>query len=149
MTKDKVYGFTCSTFDLFHAGHVVMLEEAKKQCDWLIVGIQIDPTIDRPKVKNKPIQSIIERQIQISACKFVDDIVVYNTEKELEDILLTYPIDVRIIGEEYRDKNFTGKEICEKRNIRIFYNSRDHYMSSTDLRKRVFEAELIRRNQDA
>ncbi|NDB81616.1 MAG: glycerol-3-phosphate cytidylyltransferase [Alphaproteobacteria bacterium] len=149
MKKERIYGFTASTFDLFHAGHIVMLEEAKKQCDWLIVGIQIDPTIDRPLVKNKPIQSIIERQIQVSACKYVDDIVVYNTEKNLEDILMTYPIDVRIIGEEYKDKEFTGKDICERRNIRIYYNSRAHYMSSTDLRKRVFEAELKKRNQNA
>lgn len=148
MKKEKIYGFTCSTFDLFHAGHVVMLEEAKKQCDWLIVGIQTDPTIDRPGIKNKPIQSIIERQIQLGSCKYVDDIVVYSTEKDLEDILTTFPIDVRIIGEEYKNKNFTGKDICEKRNIAIYYNSRDHYMSSTDLRKRVFEAELKRRNQD-
>jgi len=143
----KIYGFTCSTFDLFHAGHVVMLEEAKKQCDWLIVGIQTDPTIDRPVGKNKPVQSIIERQIQVSACKFVDDIIVYNTEKDLEDILMTFPIDVRIIGDEYKDKFFTGKDICDKRGIRIYYNSRDHYFSSTDLRTRVFEAELKRRNK--
>jgi len=146
MKDKKVYGFTCSTFDLFHAGHVVMLEEAKRQCDWLIVGIQIDPTIDRPGVKNKPVQSIIERQIQVSACDFVDEIIVYSTEKELEDILMTLPIDVRIIGEEYKDKNFTGKDICEKRGIQIYFNKRDHYFSSSDLRTRVFEAELRRRN---
>jgi len=139
-------GFTCSTFDLFHAGHVMMLEDAKKQCDWLIAAIHVDPTLDRPGVKNKPVQSIIERQIQVSACKHVDEIVVYSTEKELEDILMTYPIDVRIIGEEYRDKNFTGKDICERRGIEIYYNKRDHYFSSSDLRKRVFEAELKRRN---
>jgi glycerol-3-phosphate cytidylyltransferase len=144
--KQKI-GITASTFDLFHAGHIVMLEEAKRQCDWLIAAIQTDPTIDRPDVKNKPVQSIIERQIQVSACKYVDDVIVYNTEKELEDILLTFPIDIRIMGEEYKDKNFTGKEICEKRNIEIYHNKRDHYFSSTDLRTRVFEAELKRRGR--
>jgi len=143
----KVVGITASTFDLFHAGHIVMLEDAKKQCDWLIAAIQTDPTIDRPNTKNKPVQSIIERQIQVSACKYVDDVIVYNTEKELEDILLTFPIDVRIMGEEYKDRNFTGKEICEKRKIQIYFNKRDHYFSSTDLRTRVFEAELKRRGR--
>jgi len=149
MDKEKLQqrkiGITFSTFDLFHAGHVVMLEEAKRHCDWLICGIQLDPTVDRPKTKNKPIQSIIERQIQVGSCKFVDETIVYTTEKELEDILMTLPIDVRIIGDEYRDKNFTGKQICDRRNINIVYNSRDHYMSSTDLRNRIFEAELRRR----
>lgn len=134
-------GFTCSTFDLFHAGHIVMLEEAKRQCDYLIVGIQIDPTLDRSS-KNKPVQSIIERQIQVKACKYVDEVIIYNTEKELEDILMTLPINVRILGEEYMDKEFTGKDICLKRGIRLHYNKRDHYFSSTDLRKRVFEAEV-------
>ena len=143
----KIVGITASTFDLFHAGHIVMLEEAKKQCDFLIAAIQTDPTIDRPGIKNKPVQSIIERQIQVSACKYVDDVIVYNTEKELEDILLTFPIDVRIMGEEYSDRNYTGKEICEKRNIKIYFNKRDHYFSSTDLRTRVFEAELKRRGR--
>lgn len=142
--KSIITGFTCSTFDLFHAGHVVMLEEAKRQCDYLIVGIQADPTIDR-ETKNKPVQSIIERQIQVKACKFVDEVVIYTTEKELEDILKTLPIDVRILGEEYLDKEFTGKEICLKRGIKFHYNKRDHSFSSTDLRKRVFEAEVKRR----
>lgn len=142
--KSTVTGFTCSTFDLFHAGHVVMLEEAKRQCDYLIVGVQADPTIDRA-TKNKPVQSIIERQIQVKACKYVDEVVIYTTEKELEDILKTLPIDIRILGEEYLDKEFTGKEICLKRGIRFHYNKRDHSFSSTDLRKRVFEAEVKRR----
>lgn len=145
--KLKKVGFTASTFDLFHAGHVVMLEEAKRNCDWLITAIQIDPTLDRPKVKNKPVQSIIERQIQVAACKFVDEIIVYNTEKDLEDILMTLSIDIRFLGEEYKDKEFTGKQICLNRNIELYFNKRDHYFSSTDLRKRVFEAELKRRNE--
>jgi glycerol-3-phosphate cytidylyltransferase len=145
--SNRIVGFTASTFDLFHAGHVVMLEEAKRNCDWLIAAIQFDPTVDRPKVKNKPVQSIIERQIQVSACRFVDEIIVYTSEKELEDILMTLSIDVRFLGEEYMDKEYTGKQICIDRGIKIHYNRRDHYFSSTDLRKRVFEAELKRRNE--
>ena len=145
--SNRIVGFTASTFDLFHAGHVVMLEEAKRNCNWLIAAIQFDPTVDRPKVKNKPVQSIIERQIQVSACRFVDEIIVYTSEKELEDILMTLSIDVRFLGEEYMDKEYTGKQICIDRGIKIHYNRRDHYFSSTDLRKRVFEAELKRRNE--
>jgi glycerol-3-phosphate cytidylyltransferase len=145
--SNRIVGFTASTFDLFHAGHVVMLEEAKRNCDWLIAAIQFDPTVDRPKIKNKPVQSIIERQIQVSACRFVDEIIVYTSEKELEDILMTLSIDVRFLGEEYMDKEYTGKQICIDRGIKIHYNRRDHYFSSTDLRKRVFEAELKRRNE--
>ena len=133
-------GFTCSTFDLLHAGHVVMLEEAKRHCDYLIVGLQTDPTIDRPK-KNAPIQSIVERQIQLAAVKYVDEIVMYATEQDLEDLLLTLPINVRIIGDEYKTKPFTGKAICKDRGIKMVYNGRDHSFSSTSLRKRVFEIE--------
>tara|TARA_Y100000766_G_C18893077_1_gene599533 strand:- start:1173 stop:1613 length:441 start_codon:yes stop_codon:yes gene_type:complete len=129
-------GITCSTFDLLHAGHVVMLEEAKRHCDYLIAALQVDPTQDRD-TKNKPIQSVVERQIQLAAVRFVDEIVVYNTEKELDDIFLTLPIDVRIIGEEYKDKDFTAKKICYKRKIEIIYNKRDHSFSSTDLKKRT------------
>jgi len=127
-------GFTCSTFDLLHAGHIVMLEEAKRHCEHLIVGLQNDPTIDRCD-KNKPVQSIVERQLQLAAVKYVDEIIVYNTEADLVDILLALPIDVRVIGEEYRDKEFTGKELP----IEIVYNSRKHSFSSTTLRNRVKE----------
>ena len=130
-------GFTCSTFDLFHAGHVMMLKEAKTQCDYLIVGLQIDPTIDRPTTKNKPVQSVLERFIQVQACKFVDEIIPYATEKELMDILTSYPIDVRIIGEEYRDKQFTGYQLP----MSVFFNSRQHSFSTTELRQRVLEIE--------
>jgi glycerol-3-phosphate cytidylyltransferase len=137
-------GFTCSTFDLFHAGHVVMLEEAKRQCDYLIVGIQTDPTVDR-SFKNKPVQSIVERQIQVKACKYVDEVLIYTTEKELEDLLKTLPIDVRIMGVEYQDKEFTGKQICHDRGIQIYFNRRDHSFSSSDLRQRVYEAEKQKR----
>ena len=123
-------GFTCSTFDLFHAGHIMMLKEAKQHCDYLLVGLQTDPTIDRPNTKNKPIQSLFERFVQLQACKYVDEVVIYETEKDLEYILLTLPIDVRILGVEYRDKDFTGKEICASRNIEIVFNSRDHSFNS-------------------
>ena len=133
-------GITFSTFDLLHAGHVAMLAEAKNHCDYLIAGLQTDPTIDRDS-KNKPVQSIVERQIQLACNRFVDEIVVYQTEKDLEDILLSMPIDVRILGIEYADKDFTGKDICNKRGIEIVYNGRDHSFSSSNLRKRVAEAE--------
>ena len=130
-------GFTCSTFDLLHAGHILMLAEAKSICDYLIVGLQIDPSLDRPEVKNKPIQSVVERFVQLSAVKFVDEIIVYQTEKDLEDMLMFLPISLRIIGEEYKDKEFTGKQICEDRGIRIYFNQRKHSFSTTELRKRV------------
>ena len=134
--KLKKICITCSAFDLFHAGHVKMLEEAKQYCDYLIVALQTDPTIDRPE-KNKPIQSVVERYIQLDACKWVDQIVPYQTEKDLEDIFLTFDIHVRIIGSEYQSKQFTAKEICESRNIEIVYNKRDHRFSSTELRNRI------------
>lgn len=140
--KCLTIGITFSTFDLGpHAGHIAMLAEAKNYCDYLIAGLQTDPTIDRPNIKNKPIQSIVERQIQLSAIRYVDEIIVYETEKDIEDILLTLPIDVRILGVEYIDKEFTGKKICEQRNIELVFNSRDHSFSSSSLRKRVAEAE--------
>ena len=134
-------GIVFSSFDLFHAGHVAMLAEAKNHCDYLIAALQTDPTIDRPNSKNPPIQSIVERQIQVSTNRNVDEVVVYQTEKDLEDLLLILPIDVRILGVEYADKEFTGKEICKKRGIEIIYNGRDHSFSSSSLRKRVAEAE--------
>ena len=130
-------GITFSTFDLLHAGHVAMLSECKNHCDYLIAALQTDPTIDRPDTKNPPVQSIVERQIQLAATRYVDEIVVYQTEKDLEDILLTLPIDVRILGVEYADKDFTGRQICIDRGIEIVYNKRDHSFSSSSLRKRV------------
>ena len=133
-----IVGITFSTFDLFHAGHVKMLEEAKRQCDFLIVGLQLDPSIDRPE-KNKPVQGLVERYIQVKGCKHVDEIVPYVTEQDLEDILRSFKIDVRIIGEEYRDKGFTGKEYCSQKGIEIYYNTRDHRFSSSGLRKEVKE----------
>jgi glycerol-3-phosphate cytidylyltransferase len=134
-------GITCSTFDLLHAGHVVMLREAKSQCDYLICALQNDPSIDRPE-KNKPVQNIVERQAQLAAIKYVDEILVYNTEKELLDILGMYQIDVKIMGEEYRDQDFTGKDLCRQRDIEFYFNKRDHRFSTSDLRKRVVETGL-------
>ena len=128
-------GFTCSTFDLFHAGHVMMLKEAKEQCDYLIVGLQTDPTIDRVE-KNKPVQGVFERFVQLQACKFVDEVVVYATEKELRDILLSYPISVRVLGEEYAGKEFTGHDI----DMDFYFNKRKHSFSTTELRQRVIDA---------
>lgn len=125
-------GFTCSCFDLFHTGHVLMLREAKTVCDYLIVGIQTDPTIDRPD-KNKPIQSIFERVEQVKACKYIDEIVMYETEEDLMNILQSFPIDVRIVGEDYRDKNFTGKDL----DIEVYYNLRRHDFSSSKLRQQL------------
>jgi len=144
--KDKglKIGITFSQFDLLHAGHVAMLAEAKNNCDYLICGLQNNATWDRPQ-KNQPIQSIVERQITLSANRFVDEIVVYNTEKDLEDILLTLPIDVRILGAEYMQQEFTGRAICERRGIQLVFNSRDHSFSSTNLRERVWEAENTKR----
>jgi glycerol-3-phosphate cytidylyltransferase len=133
-------GITASSFDLLHAGHIKMLEEAKKQCDWLIVALQVDPTLDRPE-KNKPVQTVVERYIQLEACVYVDQIVPYVTESDLEDIFQSFDLDVRIIGDEYRGKNFTAKNICADREIEIFYNKRDHRFSSSGLRKRTAAAE--------
>lgn len=135
-------GIVFSSFDLFHAGHVAMLAEAKNHCDYLIAALQTDPTIDRPDTKNPPVQTIVERQIQLSTNRNVDEVVVYQTEKDLEDLLLILPVDVRILGVEYMDNNFTGKDICQRRGIQLIYNSRDHSFSSSSLRKRVAAAEL-------
>ena len=131
-------GFTASTFDLLHAGHVQMLREAKEQCDYLICGLQIDPTIDR-KEKNSPVQTVVERYTQLNGVKYVDEIIPYSTERDLEDILEMYHIDIRILGEEYRDKEFTGRDICKKRDIELYFNKREHRFSSSDLRNRVKE----------
>jgi glycerol-3-phosphate cytidylyltransferase len=139
--ENKKIGIVFSSWDLLHAGHIAMLAEVRNHCDYLIAGLQTDPTIDRPDTKNKPIQSIVERQITVSATRYVDEIVVYQTEADLCDILLTLPIDVRILGVEYKDKEFTGKDICTQRGIEIVYNGRDHSFSSSSLRKRVAEAE--------
>ena len=133
-------GIVASSFDLLHAGHIMMLREAKSKCDHLIAAIQTDPTVDRPE-KNTPVQTIVERYIQLSAVKYVDEIIVYTTEQDLEDILEMYPIDIRVLGEEYRDKDFTGREAGALRGIELVFNGRDHSFSSSSLRRRVVAAE--------
>jgi glycerol-3-phosphate cytidylyltransferase len=142
--EGKKVGITFSTFDMLHAGHIAMLSEAKNHCDYLIAGLQTDPTIDRPDTKNPPVQSIVERQIQLAACRYVDEVVVYSTEQDLRDLLLILPVDVRVLGVEYADKEFSGKAECDKRNIEIIFNGRDHSFSSSSLRKRVVEAETFK-----
>ena len=129
-------GFTASTFDLLHAGHVEMLRDAKAHCDYLICALQIDPSIDRVE-KNKPVQTIVERYTQLQAVRFVDEIIPYLTELDLEDILQMRRIDMRILGEEYRDKDFTGRDICKARDIDLYFNKRDHRFSTSGLRERV------------
>jgi glycerol-3-phosphate cytidylyltransferase len=142
--QGKRIGITFSTFDLGpHAGHISMLSEAKNHCDYLIAGLQTDPTIDRPDTKNKPVQSIVERQIQLASCRYVDEVVVYQTEQDLIDLLLILPIDVRILGVEYEHTEFSGKKECFHRGIEIVYNGRDHSFSSSGLRRRVVESESM------
>ena len=143
-TDGKRIGITFSTFDMLHAGHIAMLSEAKNHCDYLIAGLQTDPTIDRPDTKNPPVQSIVERQIQLAACRYVDEVVVYQTEQDLCDLLLILPVDVRILGVEYENEQFSGDEECFKRNIKLIFNSRDHSFSSSSLRRRVAAAEIER-----
>ena len=142
--EGKKVGITFSTFDMLHAGHIAMLSEAKNHCDYLIAGLQTDPTIDRPETKNKPVQSIVERQIQLAACRYVDEVVVYSTEQDLCDLLLILPIDVRILGVEYEGKDFSGQRECYDRGIELIFNSRDHSFSSSSLRRRVAQAETER-----
>lgn len=139
MNKIKT-GITFSTFDLLHAGHIAMLAEAKSVCDYLICGLHVDPQVERPN-KNQPIQSVVERYIQLSSVQYVDEVIPYNLEKDLHDVLLTYPIDVRIIGADYKDTEFSGKGICLTKGIEIYYNERLHNFSSTELRQRIQQAE--------
>ena len=137
----KKIGITFSTFDMLHAGHIAMLAEAKNHCDYLICGLQTDPTIDRPDTKNKPVQSIVERQIQLAACRYVDEVVVYQTEQDLIDLLLILPLDVRVLGVEYEHQDFSGRSEGALRGIALVFNGRDHSFSSSSLRKRVVAAE--------
>ena len=138
--EGKTIGITFSTFDLLHAGHIAMLREAKEHCDYLICGLQTDPTIDRPDTKNKPIQTLVERYAQLKAVSYVDEIIPYQTEQDLIDIFEMYNIDIRILGEEYKEKDFTGKDPCRKRGIELHFNKRDHRFSTSDLRERVSNA---------
>ena len=146
MQQRKV-GFTCSSFDLLHPGHIMMLKEAKEHCDYLICGIQVDPAIDRQS-KNKPVQSLVERYIQLAAVKYVDEVIPYVTEADLEAILKSYPINVRILGEEYRNTDFTGRDICKSRDILVYFNKRDHDFSSSSLRTRVYDAQATTATTD-
>ena len=145
--QGKKIGITFSQFDLLHAGHIAMLAEAKNHCDYLIAGLQTNASIDRPDTKNPPIQSIVERQIQLAACRYVDEVVVYQTEQDLIDLLLILPLDIRILGEEYNDTNFTGRSEGQGRQIQVIFNRRDHSFSSSSLRKRVVEAELLKNSK--
>ena len=145
--QGKKIGITFSTFDMLHAGHVAMLAEAKNHCDYLIAGLQTDPTLDRPDTKNKPVQSIVERQIQLAACRYVDEVVVYHTEEDLLNILKTQHIDIRFLGDEYKTKDFTGKQWCLDQGIELFYHERQHPYSSSSLRRRVHTAEEQRLNK--
>jgi glycerol-3-phosphate cytidylyltransferase len=142
--EGKKIGITFSTFDMLHAGHIAMLSESKNHCDYLICGLQTDPTIDRPDTKNIPVQSIVERQIQLAACRYVDEVVVYQTEQDLIDLLLILPLDVRILGVEYAEKEFTGRYEGGERGIELVFNGRDHSFSSSSLRKRVVAAETFK-----
>ena len=145
--QGKKIGITFSQFDMLHAGHIAMLAEAMNHCDYLIAGLQTNASIDRPDTKNPPIQSIVERQIQLAACRYVDEVVVYSTEQDLVDLLLILPVDVRILGVEYADKEFTGKSECKLRSIDLVFNGRDHSFSSSSLRKRVYDSETKKRVQ--
>jgi len=147
MNGNKRIGFTCSTFDLLHAGHIAMLREARQHCDYLICGLQTDPTMDRPDTKNKPVQTLVERYTQLNAVEYVDEIIPYQTEQDLQDILSMYHITVRVLGEEYREKDFTGKDICRKRGIDLYFNKREHRFSTTDLRERVINEPCTKPNK--
>jgi len=141
-------GFNCSSFDLFHAGHVTMLKMEKEMCDYLKVALQVDPTIDRPGVKNKPVQSVYERHVQLQACKYVDEILVYETEEDLLNLIQTQTIHIRFLSEEYMDRNFTGKQYCIDHDIELFYHLRKHKYSSTEIRNRVYNLEKKKREEN-
>ena len=141
-------GFNCSSFDLFHAGHVTMLKMEKEMCDYLKVALQVDPTIDRPGVKNKPVQSVYERYVQLQGCKYVDEILVYETEADLLNLIQTQTIHVRFLSEEYKDRDFTGKQYCIDNGIDLFFHLRKHQYSSTELRNRVHHLEELKRSEN-
>jgi glycerol-3-phosphate cytidylyltransferase len=140
-------GFNCSSFDLLHAGHVTMLKMEKDLCDYLKVALQVDPTIDRPGVKNKPIQSIYERYVQLQACKYVDEILVYSTEFDLLQLIMTQKIDIRFLSEEYLNRDFTGKDYCIKNGIELHYHKRGHIYSSSELRERTAKLEKMKNSE--
>jgi glycerol-3-phosphate cytidylyltransferase len=140
-------GFNCSCFDLFHAGHVAMLKMEKDLCDYLKVALQVDPTVDRPGLKNKPIQSMYERYIQLQACKYVDEILVYDTEADLLNLIKTQDMDIRFLSEEYLNRDFTGKQYCMDNGIEIHYHKRQHSFSTSELRNRIYELEVAKRQE--
>jgi glycerol-3-phosphate cytidylyltransferase len=140
-------GFNCSCFDLFHAGHVTMLKMEKERCDYLKVALQVDPTTDRPGLKNKPVQSIYERYAQVQACKYVDEILLYDTEKELLNLIMTQDMHIRFLSDEYLYRDFTGKQYCMDNGIELFYHKRQHTYSTSELRNRVYELELAKRQE--
>jgi glycerol-3-phosphate cytidylyltransferase len=140
-------GFNCSCFDLFHAGHVTMLKMEKERCDYLKVALQVDPTTDRPGLKNKPVQSIYERYVQVQACKYVDEILLYDTEKELLNLIMTQDMHIRFLSDEYLYRDFTGKQYCMDNGIELFYHKRQHTYSTSELRNRVYELELAKRQE--
>jgi len=140
-------GFNCSSCDLFHAGHVTMLKMEKHMCDYLIVALQVDPTIDRPGIKNKPTQSVYERYVQLQGCKYVDEILVYETENDLLNLIKTQTIHIRFLSEEYKNIDFTGKQYCIDNGIEIHFHKREHQYSSTELRNRVYELEKQKREE--
>lgn len=141
-------GFNCSSFDLLHAGHVTMLRMEKDLCDYLKVALQVDPTIDRPGIKNKPIQSIYERYVQLQGCKYVDEILVYSTEFDLLQLIMTQKIDIRFLSEEYLNRDFTGKDYCIKNGIELHYHKRNHIYSSSELRGRTAKLEQMKNSEN-
>jgi glycerol-3-phosphate cytidylyltransferase len=138
-------GFNCSSFDLFHAGHVTMLKMEKELCGYLKVALQVDPTVDRPGIKNKPVQSVYERYVQLQACKYVDEILVYETEEDLLNLMQSQTIHIRFLSEEYKDRDFTGKQYCIDNGIELFFHLRRHKYSSTEIRNRVYHLETQKR----
>ena len=140
-------GFNCSSCDLFHAGHVTMMKMEKQRCDYLIVALQVDPTIDRPGVKNKPTQSVYERYVQLQGCKYVDEILVYETEADLLNLIQTQTLHIRFLSEEYKDRDFTGKQYCIDNGIELYFHMRRHQYPSTELRNRVYELEKAKREE--
>jgi len=141
-------GFNCSCFDLFHAGHVTMLKMEKEMCDYLKVALQVDPSIDRPGFKNKPVQSIYERYVQVQGCKYVDEILLYDTESDLLNLIMTQTFHIRFLSEEYKDIDFTGKQYCIDNGVKIYYHQRKHQYSSTELRSRVYGLEKLRKQEN-
>lgn len=137
-------GFNCSSFDLFHAGHVTMLKMEKELCDYLKVALQVDPSVDRPGIKNIPSQSIYERYVQLQACKYIDEILLYDTEADLLNLIQTQTMHIRFLSEEYLNRDFTGKQYCLDNNIELHYHKRQHNFSSTELRARIYNMELAK-----